>query len=139
MVSRTRAPRSSKNERQALGQCLASLRTIAPTSLGYAIASMLWQTEQDFELLIVGDGCTDETPNIVASLQDERVRWFDLPKAPLSGYANPNVALKQARGRYIAYAQHDDIFFPDHLAQLIATIETSRADWCYSRPALVHP
>ena len=107
--------------------------------LGYAIASVLWQTEQDFELLIVGDGCTDETAKVVGSFHDERIRWFDLPKAPLSGYANRNLALKQARGRYIAYAQHDDIFFPDHLAQVIATIETSRADWCYSRPLWCTP
>jgi glycosyltransferase involved in cell wall biosynthesis len=107
--------------------------------LAYAIASVLWQTEQDFELLIVGDGCTDETAKVVASFHDERIRWFDLPKAPLSGYANRNLALKQARGRYVAYAQHDDIFFPDHLAQLIATIEASRGDWCYSRPLWCTP
>ncbi|MGH9548080.1 MAG: glycosyltransferase family 2 protein, partial [Terriglobales bacterium] len=102
--------------------------------LGYAIATVLWQTEQDFELLIVGDGCTDETAKVVASFHDERVCWFDLPKAPLSGYANRNKVLRRARGRYVAYAQHDDIFFPDHLAKLIATIEASEAEWCYSRP-----
>jgi glycosyltransferase involved in cell wall biosynthesis len=107
--------------------------------LGYAIASVLWQTEQDFELLIVGDGCTDETPNVVASFHDERIRWFDLPKAPLSGYANRNLVLKRARGRYVAYAQHDDIFFPDHLAHLIATIEGSECDWCYSLPLWCTP
>jgi hypothetical protein len=107
--------------------------------LGYAIASVLWQTEQDFELLIVGDGCTDETSNVVAGFHDERIRWFDLPKAPLSGYANRNLVLKQARGRYVAYAQHDDIFFPDHLARLIATIQTSKDDWCYSRPLWCTP
>jgi glycosyltransferase involved in cell wall biosynthesis len=107
--------------------------------LGFAIRSVLWQSEPNFELLIVGDGCTDETPNIVARFKDERIRWIDLPKAPLSGYANRNRALKEARGRYVAYAQHDDIFFPDHLEQLIATIEASRADWCYSRPLWCTP
>jgi len=97
--------------------------------LGYAIASVLWQTEQDFELLIVGDGCTDETATVVESFHDERIRWFDLPKAPLSGYANRNLVLSKARGRYVAYAQHDDILFPDHLAQLIATIRASKSEW----------
>jgi hypothetical protein len=107
--------------------------------LGYAIQSVLWQTERNFELLIVGDGCTDNTPGIVAAFPDPRIRWFDLPKAPLSGYANRNIALRQSRGRYIAYAQHDDIMFPDHVQRLIATIDTSGADWAYSRPLWVMP
>ena len=70
---------------------------------------------------------------------NKRVRWFNLPKAPLSGYANRNLVLRQARGRYIAHAQHDDIFFPDHLSQLITAIEASGAEWCYSRPLWCTP
>ena len=140
-----RRPASSQRQapRKSGGRPLISV--LLPTHnradvLGYAIASVLWQTVRDFELLIVGDGCTDETPNVVASFQDERIRWFDLPKAPLSGYANRNLVLKQARGRYVAYAQDDDILFPDHLAQLIATIEASQgSNWCYSRPLWCTP
>lgn len=105
----------------------------------YAIRSCLWQTEQDFELLIVGDGCTDRTAQVVSQFKDARIRWFDLPKAPLSGYANRNIVLRQARGHFIAYAQHDDIFFPDHLSLLAATAERTGARWCYSRPLWVEP
>src|SRR5262249_5778358 len=107
--------------------------------LGYAIRSVLWQTEQDLELLIVGDGCSDNTSDVVATFQDPRVRWFDLPKAPLSGYANRNTALREARGRYVAYAQHDDIWFPDHVERLIAAMNTSGADWAYSLPLWAMP
>jgi glycosyltransferase involved in cell wall biosynthesis len=97
--------------------------------LGYAIQSVLWQTEKDFELLIVGDGCTDDTRDVISTFADPRIRWFDLPKAPLSGYANRNIALRLARGHYVAYAQHDDIMFPDHIKSLIATIASADIDW----------
>jgi hypothetical protein len=107
--------------------------------LGYAIRSVLWQTEKNFELLIVGDGCTDDTTKVVAGFTDSRIRWFDLPKAPFSGYANRNIALREARGHYVAYAQHDDILFPDHIERLIATVDACGADWAYSRPLWVMP
>lgn len=102
--------------------------------IGYSIRSILWQTDTDFELLIVGDGCTDNTAEVVASFADPRIRWFDLPKAPFVGYANRNLVLRQARGRFVAYAQDDDIMLPDHLELLVGTLEKSAADWAYSRP-----
>lgn len=107
--------------------------------LSYAIRSILWQSEPDFELLIVGDGCTDGTAQVVASFRDHRIRWFDFPKAPLSGYANRNVALREAQGGYVAYAQHDDIWLPDHLQRLLAAMEASGAEWSYSRPMWATP
>ena len=105
--------------------------------LGYAIRSVLWQTEGDFELLVVGDGCTDDSAKVVAGFGDARIRWFDLPKAPHYGYANRNVALRQAAGEYIAFMAHDDLVLPDHLALLADTIERSAAEWVYSRPLWV--
>jgi glycosyltransferase involved in cell wall biosynthesis len=110
-----------------------------PDVLGYSIQSVLSQTEADFELLVVGDGCADDTREVIARFSDPRLRWFDLPKAPLSGYANRNIVLRQTESRYVAYAQDDDIMFPDHIAKLIATLEASGDDWAYSRPVWFSP
>lgn len=103
--------------------------------IGFAIESVLAQIEKNFELLIVGDGCTDNTAQVVKKyLKDKRVKWFDFPKAPGFGYANRNKALKQAKGTYIGFAAHDDILFPDHLEILSKYLdENKNLDIVYSR------
>jgi hypothetical protein len=105
--------------------------------VGYAIRSVLDQTEQDFELLVVGDGCTDGTADIVLGFSDRRIRWFDLPKAPFFGYANRNVALREGRGGLVAFMAHDDLLLSDHLELLGTPFAAPEVDWAYSRPLWV--
>lgn len=83
-----------------------------------SIRSVLGQSFADFELLVVGDACTDETEAVVAGVGDARLRWLNL-QARVGSQSGPNNAgIAAARGRWIAYLGHDDIWEPDHLARL---------------------
>lgn len=108
-----------------------------PEVLKFAIASVLAQTRTDWELLVVGDGCTDGTADMMAGYDDPRIRWFDLPKGPGFGYANRNVALRQARGDLIALLGHDNLYFRDHLDRMDPLFANPKVVFGYSRPLFI--
>lgn len=83
--------------------------------------SILCQTFQDFELLIVDDGSTDDTCNIVESYKDERIR---LVKNRHDYIASCNLLLKLAKGKYIARMDADDIMMPKRLQIQYEYMET---------------
>lgn len=105
--------------------------------VGYAVESVLAQSDKDFELFIVMDGCTDSTRTVLQQFSDSRIRIFDLPKAPFFGYANRNRALKEASGKFIAYASHDNLLLPDHLELMGDLLDRQDASWGYSKPLWV--
>jgi glycosyltransferase involved in cell wall biosynthesis len=94
--------------------------------LHYAIQTVLWQTFTDFELLVIGDGCTDNTAEIVASFDDPRVHWHNLPENTGSQAGPNNAGLAMARGQYIAYAHQDDLWLPNHLQVLIDALNACK-------------
>lgn len=79
-----------------------------------AIDSVLGQSFGDFELIVIDDESTDETPRIIASYGDWRVRPI---RVPHGGLVNAlNAGFKFARGEYIARMDADDRSLPDRLA-----------------------
>lgn len=88
-----------------------------------AIDSVLAQTFTDWELIIVDDGSTDETPAILASYTDPRIRRFRLPVNQGRGVAR-NMAVERTKGRYIAICDSDDITFPRRFEREVAFLES---------------
>jgi glycosyltransferase involved in cell wall biosynthesis len=83
-----------------------------------AIRSVLVQTFEDFELLIVDDASTDNTHEIVESIGDTRIRYIRLKKNSGAPIAR-NTGIKKSRGKFIAFLDDDDEWLPIRLeAQL---------------------
>jgi glycosyltransferase involved in cell wall biosynthesis len=96
-------------------------------ALRCAISSVLRQTVQDFELLVVGDGCTDDSASVVAAFKDRRISWHNLERNHGSQWAANNFGLKQARAEWVAYLGHDDIWYPTHLQAILRTARETEA------------
>jgi cellulose synthase/poly-beta-1,6-N-acetylglucosamine synthase-like glycosyltransferase len=96
--------------------------------LKHAIQSVVNSTFEDWELIIVGDGCTDDTEACVAEWRDERIRFVNLPVNSGDQSAPHNFGVGMARGRCIAFLNQDDLYFPDHLATCVAALDSGDID-----------
>ena len=79
-----------------------------------SIDSILKQTYSDFELIIVNDGSTDQTREIIEGYQDKRIKLFNFQENKGVGAAL-KFGLTQVNGKYIAKADSDDINHPERL------------------------
>jgi glycosyltransferase involved in cell wall biosynthesis len=100
--------------------------------LEYAIGSVLRQTFTAWELLVIGDGCTDDTAEVVARFTDPRIRFINLPERVGDQSGPNNEGVRRARGRYVAYLNHDDIWLSDHLEKAVAALERGDADLVFT-------
>ncbi|MBC1503152.1 glycosyltransferase family 2 protein [Listeria booriae] len=80
-----------------------------------AIQSVLAQTYQNLELLIIDDDSSDETCHIIQKIADERIRLIRLKQNGGSAVAR-NTGIEVATGRYIAFLDSDDSWHPKKLA-----------------------
>lgn len=106
--------------------------------LAEAVNSALNQTYQDVEVMIVDDGSTDDTRQVVEGLQDERVRYVYQENRGVS--AALNTAWRTARGEYLAMLGSDDVWLPDLLEDLVPSLEGDpRLGLAYARAQGMDP
>lgn len=107
-----------------------------------AIRSVLNQTYQNFEIIIVGDACTDDTEKKIRELNDDRIQFINLPNRNIypedktkrwlvAGSPGMNLGAYLARGEWIAPLDDDDEFTPDHIEKLLSVALKNKSELVY--------
>lgn len=91
--------------------------------LAEALASVTSQTLRDFEVLVVDDASTDDGPSMLASFPGLHLRLLRRSVPGPAGYAARNFGIREARGKWIAFLDADDLWFSDHLAHAARWID----------------
>jgi hypothetical protein len=142
--------RSSADYEQAFGEPepLVSVRIAtyngAQVLMERTIPSVLAQTYQNFEIVVVGDGCSDDTGARLEAIGDPRISFVNLPhrgvypddpvkRWQVAGGAAMNHGAELARGLWVAPLDHDDEFAADHIEVLLRSAMDGGHELVYGR------
>lgn len=89
--------------------------------IGQSIDSILAQSYQSWELVIVNDGSTDRTPQIIAGYTDPRIKVFYQENGGEA--VARNTALEHASGKFLAFLDADDLYLPQHLEETVTYLQ----------------
>lgn len=96
--------------------------------IALTIESVLKQTYENIEILIVDDGSTDGSPEIIEEYSKKDSRICFLKQENLNASIARNRAIEQAKGEYLYFLDSDDIVYPDSLIQMVTTAINTQAD-----------
>lgn len=101
--------------------------------IGEAITSVFNQSFDDWELIVVDDDSSDSTTDVVREYQRSDIRVKLVPLVSNKGPAGArNAGISVARGRFLAFLDSDDLWFPEKLAIQVQRMEASGSAFCYS-------
>ncbi len=98
--------------------------------VGAAVESVLEQSHSELELIVIDDGSTDRTGEVVQGFRDSRLTYHYQENQ--DAYNTINRGLGMARGDYIAILNSDDIYFPDRLARLLEVQQATGAQCLFT-------
>ena len=101
--------------------------------IGETLKSVQNQTYQNWEMILFDDASKDETVKIISDFaeKDSRIKLFKLEKNSGNGFAR-NIALEKAVGKYIAYLDADDLWFPNKLEKQIEFLKENNLHFTFS-------
>jgi glycosyltransferase involved in cell wall biosynthesis len=105
--------------------------------LARALRSVLAQRDADLEVIVVDDASSDGTSRLVRSVNDERVRLVSLTERHGEGGAR-NAGIAQARGRWVAFVDDDDLWAPDKLRTQLGVLARDGL-WTYASAVMIRP
>jgi len=102
-----------------------------PKFLKEALESILSQTYKNFEIIVINDGGEDVSDMITSLNRNGKIiyLWHENSRGPS---AARNTGLKAARGKYIAYLDDDDIYYPNHLETLVVFLARNNYKVAYT-------
>ena len=103
----------------------------AEAHVAEAISSVLNQSYERLELIIIDDASTDESFKIINGIQDSRLKCIRLEKNGGAGVAR-NEGIRSAKGRYIAFIDADDLWLKEKLEKQLEFMRESKASLSYT-------
>lgn len=100
------------------------------TVLQQAIKSVLNQSYQNFEILIVDDASTINPSSYIDTFEDQRIKLIQLQQNGGAAKAR-NIGATKANGKYIAFLDSDDEWLSNHLERRLAILQNENIDGCY--------
>lgn len=108
-----------------------------PSTLDLAVASVLDQSVASLELVVIGDGVGDDTRDVMAAIDDPRVRFVDTPKSASRAEPVRHGVLSGAASDYVCYLGDDDLMLPGHVATMVEVLQS--VDFVHPLPVYLLP
>lgn len=101
-----------------------------------SVESVLRQTEQDFELIVINDGGEVDVENLLRHRNSPKIKCHKLQKN-MGHAAVLNEGIRRSKGRFIAYLDDDDVYYPNHLELLLDGLRQGEGKFAYSNTKMV--